>query len=168
MTKDVEGRQGTIDADARRLHSLREALVELHRGKGEAALDLARKVERRAARDGYVETELHAAMVKALALLDIGRTAKAADVGEAIVESCRNLDTPPRLEVELHLAAARALSLAHRAGAAERARSRARAALERRAAPIDFEGPRGQLLADIEKGLPKEIREDAETLARGL
>lgn len=152
---------GSAPSRARALdRELSLAHAALTKGDHADSLARAREAERRAVNLEDPAKELQAGMIKALALLMSGRAAKAADVGEALVERQRELGVPLHLGAELHLAAALALMKAHRPGAAEIARGRALRALDQRAARGDDEGALEQAIESAARWFPPAIRDE--------
>lgn len=161
-TKRLNDATGTTELDG----ELSLAHAALTSGDHAGSLARARGVERRAVQLEHTESELQAGMIKALSLLLEGRAAKAADVGECLVERQRELDNPLRLDAELHLVAALALNRAHRSGAAEAARETALRILDQRAAENGAEGALEQVEERATKWFPPDIRDDVRGLLR--
>jgi tetratricopeptide (TPR) repeat protein len=139
------------------------ALVELEAEVYLAVFDVGESRPRRALERtqhvidvsaGYAEPSIHAGMVMALALLDLGRDEEAAGAAARAITAYADLGGTQQFEVELHLVAATCFERAGRPRDAADARERASAILDRRIAALADPVAGEKFRASVGAGLP--------------
>lgn len=140
------------------------ALMDLGQKRPKEALERGHRVTGASVSAGYAEPQIHAAMVDALAHLELGDEDRAVDAAQRTVEAYHEHGGTQQFEVELHLVAAAAFDAAGRRDAVRTALDDAHLALTRRLAPIEESTAKRQLIAAVGMGLPEIIRPQRDEL----